>query len=271
MQVSRVEADILKVQVSKLKSCAACGNTCKSHFHRIIRVQSPPLPFHHLRSVLYHIVNAYTNHSSCYSIPLPVRNPSIVIYQRSTYATMHLEWYTAGLPIQHSFSMMYLLTTPPWNTRPRPIHHLPSVAKPIGNPCTNRLVMYTCCHPVHHPSVSVYPLSTHPAILSDKSGTLVAHFSITISMLYSCSPHFHRIICEDSPPHTLPPPTQGCVPHRHSLHQSFDHPYLLSPCHHPSISVYSPSTHSTCDRTIHTLPASIPRGIILPPISTTLS
>ncbi|KRZ48416.1 hypothetical protein T02_9497 [Trichinella nativa] len=148
--------------------------------------------------------------------------------------------------------------------------HQPSTTYPtLRRPSAILVPTVWSCIPVVTQSITHQFLYTHCPHIPQYFQS--AHPSITISMLHSCSPHFHRIICEDSPPHTLPPPTQGCVPHRHSLHQSFDHPYLLSPCHHPSISVYSPSTHSTCDRTIHTLPAPIPRGIILPPISTTLS
>ncbi|KRY08008.1 hypothetical protein T12_12366 [Trichinella patagoniensis] len=67
-------------------------------------------------------------------------------------------------------------------------------------------------------------------------------------------------------PTTLRPPTQSCEPYRHSLHQSFGHPYPPTPVHHPSISLYLPSTHSTSDSTIYTLPASILSGI--PPPTT---
>ncbi|KRZ83532.1 hypothetical protein T08_15029 [Trichinella sp. T8] len=194
--------------------------------------------------------------------------PSPVVYGWPVHPTFILN----DVPY-HSTCYSLIAVCPPHTLQaPIPLEYAPTTHPPLTQRCeAHRQSLY---QPFGH----VYPLSPSPSpisfcipvvhssrntfrvVYSPKSGTLVTHPSITISMLYSCSPHFHRIFCEDSPPHTLPPPTQGSVPHRHSLHQSFDHPYLLSPCHHPSISVYLPSTHSTCDRTIHTLPASIPRG-----------
>ncbi|KRY11398.1 hypothetical protein T01_10810, partial [Trichinella spiralis] len=46
-------------------------------------------------------------------------------------------------------------------------HHLPSVVKPIRNPCTNPSVINTRYPPVPHPAISVHPLSTHSTILSE--------------------------------------------------------------------------------------------------------
>ncbi|KRY58871.1 hypothetical protein T03_12571 [Trichinella britovi] len=110
----------------------------------------------------------------------------------------------------------------------------------------------------------------HPRPAYPKSIHNVATFyqSIYYSLLAVYPPHTYlHQFREEYPPTTLPPPTQSCEPHRHFLHQSLCHSYPPTPVHHPSISVYLPSTHSTSDSTIYTPPASVPRYLNPPRIS----
>ncbi|KRY35821.1 hypothetical protein T01_10198 [Trichinella spiralis] len=76
-----------------------------------------------------------------------------------------------------------------------------------------------------------------------QSGILALNLFSIYSLLYTPSPHFHRIITVQYTPFSPPPPIQNCEPEPQSLEQSFG--LVCPPAPSPSrISCCIPDVHS---------------------------
>ncbi|KRX44834.1 hypothetical protein T05_1455 [Trichinella murrelli] len=201
-------------------------------------MEPPPVTFHHLRSIVYTIANAYTNHSAWYSLPLPVRHPSVVIYPRPTSPTMHLE---CGMPYPH-------LTSP-------------------HSELYNRSPHFHCIIRVEYPPTNYPP----PTQCGEAHSQSLYQSLRTYSLLYTCSAHFHCIIRVETPSTTPPSTNLSCETERKSLFESFS--VVFPPAHRTSsikisvppsqctipiqrvISLASPTTmHSQCPFLPHSAP-----------------